>query len=252
MISTRPLACAAVLLAVITTSSSVAEPQSIPLTGSDHTGYLAFINVKNWGTEAELLAPTGLPDYAYFFNPGVSGGVWSSIIAEPLSSESVYPIGGGVSVFNTSITDPDFSTRSAGEITYDEGTLAGIGTELVPPEDLEFAIAGESFSSLNSVHNTGGGVGNAGWTYIISVENPMGAGLTLEDGEPVSIDIEADVTIEVLFAGQAPLANTYSGTVTFVGDTFAFDVDVTQDTPSPLGLLADTRLLFNRVGTIDA
>ncbi|MEO1534762.1 MAG: hypothetical protein AAFS11_04265, partial [Planctomycetota bacterium] len=240
------------LLAVMIALPAAAEPQSVPFTGSDHTGYLAFINVKNWGTESQLLAPSGLPDYPYFFNPDVSGGVWSSIIAEPLSSESVYPIGAGTAVLNTGITDPDFSTRSAGEITYDDAPLAGVGTELVVPEDLTFTIAGESFSSLNSVHNTGGGVGNAGWTYVISIDNPTGAGLTVVDGEPVSLDVSAGVTIQVLFAGQAPLANMYTGTVTFAGDSFLFDIDVTQDTPSPLGLLSDTRLIFNRTGTIDA
>ncbi|MEM8876111.1 MAG: GC-type dockerin domain-anchored protein, partial [Planctomycetota bacterium] len=134
----------------------------------------------------------------------------------------------------------------------DSSLITGVGIETVAAADLTVEIDGDAFSSLNSIHNTGSGVGNAGWTHAISVNNPSGPGLTLEDGTPVSIELVADVSIEVSFAGQIPLGNTYDtpGGLVISGDTFTFDVDVTQTTPSPLGLLTDTRLVFNRTGTI--
>ncbi|MEM9084220.1 MAG: GC-type dockerin domain-anchored protein, partial [Planctomycetota bacterium] len=46
--------------------------------------------------------------------------------------------------------------------------------------------------------------------------------------------------------------NTYDGVLRVSGSRFAFDVDVTQDNVTLLGPVTDTRLVFNRSGTIDA
>ncbi|MEM8756687.1 MAG: hypothetical protein AAGF47_02770, partial [Planctomycetota bacterium] len=113
--TTTPMLAAGLLLAA---TPAIGQIETIPLSGTDHSGYLAFLNVKNWGTEAELLAPTGLPNYPYWFNADFAGGVFSSIIAEPLSAESMYPIEPAIAVFNKTITDPDFATRPAGSVSF--------------------------------------------------------------------------------------------------------------------------------------
>jgi len=224
--------------------------QSIDLAGDDHTGYLSASNVKNWGSEAAALA--GLPNYAYF---EVSPGLWTSIVAEPLSASSVYAEESipGFTVLNKSITESDFATLSSGTIDYDDAGLTGSGTEVVGVSDITVTVDGAAFSPLNSPNNFGSGAGNAGWTYAITASGLTGTGLTFEDGALSSADLIADISIELLFNGTLAFEETYDGTLAVSGDQFSFDVNVTQDNTAPfLGSFSDTQIIFNRSGSIAA
>ncbi|MEM9420253.1 MAG: hypothetical protein AAGA25_14535 [Planctomycetota bacterium] len=229
--------------------------QSIELAGDDHTGYLSASNVKNWGSEAAALA--GLPNYAYFeISPG---GLWTSIVAEPLSAASIYAEESvpGVTVLNKSVTESDFATVSSGTIDYDDVGLTGTGTEVLGVSDISVTVDAAVFSPRNSPNNSGSGVGNAGWTYAISASGLAGTGLTFVDGALESADFTADISIELILDGGAfgPLAfaDTYDGTLTVSGDQFSFDVDVIQGNTAPfLEPFTDTRIVFNRSGSIAA
>ncbi|MEO1527277.1 MAG: PEP-CTERM sorting domain-containing protein [Planctomycetota bacterium] len=221
--------------------------ETVTLSGNDHRGFLSASGFKNWGTEAEALA--GLPDYAY---AEIAPGLWTSIVAEPLSASSVYAEENSVSVQNKVVTDSDFATRSSGTIEYDATLLSGTGSEMIGASDLNVLIDAAAFSPLNSTHNAGSGFGNAGWDYMISISNLGGAGLAFNEGSLISIDLTADVSVLPRFGGNPALAfdRTFDGTLTFSGDQFAFDVDVTQDVGTPFGMFTDARLVFNRSGTI--
>lgn len=235
------------------TAPLVAATRTIDLAGDDHTGYLSMSNVKNWSTEAG--AQAGLPDYPYYFNPGAGSGgadIWTSLVAEPLSAFSTYVEESSFTVQNKTITDVDFSTRSSGAISFDDAGITGQGTETVAASALTFNFNKMGFSPFNSPHNAGSGFGNAGWDYVINASNVAGTGLTFTDGLLTSIDLTADIAVQVRFGGNASLAwaSTYDGTLTFNGDSFAFNVNVFQDNLTPFGTFTDTRLVFNRGGTI--
>lgn len=244
------------LAAVLATAAPFAAPANaatrvVDLTGLDHTGYLSMSCLKNWATEPPILLPSGLPDYPYQFKPAALGGqgVWTSIVAEPLSASSIYPEETVAPVVNKAITDPDFSTRTSGRVIFDDAALTGVGTEVVPATQVTIEVENDSFSPLNSVHNTGSGLGNAGWSYEITTTPLSGPGITLTDGVVTSIDIVADVSVTVFFF-TIPLPVPYEGTMTLTGTSFFFDVDVTQDNITPLDPVVDTRLVFNRTGSI--
>lgn len=245
---------AAIVLAGIGLSTPHAVAQSIELAGQDHSGYLSMSCLKNWGSAAFALQ--GLPDYPYFFKPDAfdGQGVWTSLVAEPLSPDARYPEARGADVLNRVVLDPDYATRSSGRILFDESQLDGVGFERLGPEFITIEVDGEAFSPLNSVHNAGSGVGNAGWDYVVAVSNVSGEGIRFREGEPVSVCLRADVAVTVRFLGidAGAFPNTYDGVVTFSGDAFAFDIDVTQDNDTLLGMVTDTRLVFNRSGTIAA
>lgn len=235
-------------------SSSVAAPRIIQLAGDDHAGYLSMSCLKNWGSAS--FAAQGLPDYPYFFKPDAFGGqgAWTSIVAEPLSPHSDYPEGDDAEIFNTSILDADFSTRPIGQLQFEDARLANVGTEFVPASEVTVVVDGPAFSPINSTHNFGSGVGNAGWDYTVEVTNLTGAGVVLDDGIAVAVDLVGDVSVTVRFLGIADGAfpETYDGSVRFGANRFAFDVDVTQDNVTLLGPVFDTRLVFNRSGTIES
>lgn len=129
-----------------------------------------------------------------------------------------------------------------------------MGLETIAASALTIDINAAGFSPLNSVHNSGSGFGNAGWDYLFNVSNVLGNGLTFVDGSLTSIDLTADVSILPRFGGRPAFAfaNSYDGTLAIVGNQFRFDVDVTQDNTTPLGAITDSRIVFNRGGTITA
>jgi hypothetical protein len=90
------------------------------------------------------------------------------------------------------------------------------------------------------------------WNYAGVVGGLTGAGLTFLDGQLISIDFQADISITPQLAGNPSLAfgTSYDGSVSFVGDSFAFAVDVTQDNTSFLGALTGTHLVFDTAGTV--
>lgn len=227
----------------------------IAIAGIDHEGHLSLSNMKNWGTAAA--AAQGLPSYPYFFDADAFGGqgIWTSIVAEPLSALAVYPEEGPATpVFNKLVHDPDYATRPVGRISFATDGLTRIGTEIVPPDRITIVFNDRSFSPLYSIHNSGSGVGNAGWDYLVDISALNGTGITLVDGAVRSIDLTGAVRVTVRFLGidAGALAETYNGSVTFACNRFEFDVDVTQDNFTLLGPVEDTRLVLNRRGTIEA
>ncbi|MEM6472242.1 MAG: hypothetical protein AAF802_21960 [Planctomycetota bacterium] len=217
----------------------------VELVGDDHHGYLSASGFKNWETEAAAVA--GLPDYAYY---QVGPDLWTSIVSEPLSATSIYAEESSFEVFNKTITDPDFQTRSSGSIEYDESLITGVGVETIGIANLTVMVDGAAFSPLNSPHNAGGGFGNAGWDYVISISDVSGAGISFFDGTVQSIDLTADVSVLPRFGGSFEFDGTYDGTLQIQGDQFQFDVDVTRDVGTIFGDFTGTRLVFNRGGTI--
>lgn len=228
---------------------------TIELASSDHIGHLSISNVKNWGSEQAVLNESGLPDYPYFFDQSIQMGQggFSSLVAEPLSGGVTYPEALLTEVFNTGIWDEDFATRSSGTVTINLSGVSGNRVEVVPASSVQFAIDGASFSPISSIHNAGSGVGNAGWDYVVTVSNPVGPGMTLVDGEVVSIDLVAEISVlpRLLGSPAGAFANAYDGVLRLSGRRFAFDVDVTQDNQTILDPLTGTRLVYNRAGTID-
>ncbi|MEM7810822.1 MAG: PEP-CTERM sorting domain-containing protein [Planctomycetota bacterium] len=238
---------AAMLLA---TWAGPAEAASVGVSGTDHTGSLYAINFKNWGTGAA--AASGLPNYAYFEQPN---GIFTSIVAEPLSASTVYaPENEGFTVFNKIVTESDFSTLSSGSLDFDDSGLTGVGTEFIDASSITFAVNAAGFSPISGPNNSGSGVGNAGWDYDISVTNAVGTGLTFIDGQLSSVDFIADVSVLPRFFGNpfGAFSDSFDGTVTFAGNGFQFDIDETKTVTTLLGTFTDARLVFDRSGTIDA
>lgn len=235
---------------LVSVSAGLAQAASIDLAGPDGSGTLSLSNVKGWASAEAALE--GLPNFAYFFNE--NSGVWTSIVALPLSADAVYAEEATVTVFNKTVTAADYATFSAGTIEFDDSALTGSGTETISAGTLGFTFNDAGFSPLGSSYNSGSGYGNAGWSYTITASNVSGTGLTFTDGVLSSIDLTADISVTVLFAGMLPFTNTYDGQLTISGDQYAFDLDVTQDNVEPffVGAVSDTRMVFNRAGSIAA
>ncbi|MGF1531563.1 MAG: hypothetical protein ACFCU4_09410 [Puniceicoccaceae bacterium] len=218
----------------------------IELGGTDATGYLAGINFKNWTNEPD---PVTQSPYPYFFNSSTN--VWTTIVAEPLSPTSIYPQSGLPSFTDPGNSSPDFATRSAGQIEYDDFLVSGTGLEVIGVGDLQLTIDGGAFSSNNSPFNVNN---NFSFTYNIAASNLTGGGATFNNGALVSVDLQADISIQFFFGdGTNPffaLASPYEGTLGISGSTYAFSVDDTRTQSSLFGPLTDTRIIFNRTGTI--
>jgi hypothetical protein len=227
-----------------------ATAATIDLAGPDGTGFLSLSNVKSWASEPD---PVTQSPYPYYFDSDAN--LWRSIAAGPLSAGSTYAEETSFTVFNKTISQSDFATVSAGTLAYDAAGLLGTGTESITSAALSFSFNNAGFSPFGSAYNTGGGIGNFGWAYVITTANVAGPGLTFTDGTLTSIDLTADISVAVRFADNPSFAwsTSYAGTLAITGDTYAFSLDVTQDnTASFLGTIEDTRMVFNRTGTIAA
>jgi hypothetical protein len=235
------------LAAAAAFASAGVQAASFNLAGDDGTGYLSLSNVKNW---ASAPSPTTQSPFAYYQR---ADGLWTSIVAVPLSSGSVYAEEAlGFNVQNKAITQADFSTFSVGSISYNEAALTGVGTETIAVSALSVSINGAGLSPLTSAYNLNN---NFAWSYAITASNLTGGGLTFNNGVLVGVDLDADVSVSVSWLGNpaATWASTYDGTLSINGDSYAFDVDVTQSNVTPLfGTLTGTHLVFNRAGSISA
>ncbi len=284
------------LAAVIATTSTAHADQFVDL-GGPATGFLAVNNIKNSTTQDGIEGKNpdgsfnpghnGLPEFPNFRIPAgfTNGGVYTAIIASPLSTASDFSVfsdefygGTPLTINNQTITQPDFSTLSAGRIDYDNGLVTGVGTETVGVGDLSFdfdtflwdgnvtpaqtgdprsnfdatfadpgnPIAISPFSPVISEFNDGGGAGNAQLFYNISISNVTGSGLTFEDGELVSMDLQGDIDIAVKIAPFPMLGSlSYTGTFTASGLDYAFDVTGTDSA----SFFSGVNLLMNRAGT---
>lgn len=253
---------------------SIAVADVVQLAGPDGSGYLSFSEVKNWN-EDPAPGDSGAFDpgtetlYPYYYNP--DKGIWVTIAAGPLSVDSTYAEEATFAVLNKTITQNDFATISAGQISYDSSLLTGSGIETIGVDDLAFnfntyyyngshggfAQAGyiSPFSPIDTPYNTGSGSGNFGWSYIVSASNWTGAGLTFVDGNLLSLEANADIAIQVLFANNPTLgfAETYDGTFSASGNQYYFNIDETKTSVvTPFGDFTDTRMVFNRTGSIAA
>ncbi|WP_040351930.1 PEP-CTERM sorting domain-containing protein [Blastopirellula marina] len=247
-------------------TNSHAATVSIDLSGNDHSGYLSFSSVKGWANEPNQTSdPNEITEYPYYYDEDL--GRWIGIAVNPLSAASIYAEESEHVVYNKTITDSDFSFTDIGDISYDDGLLSGTGTEVLSPSQFSVVLDASDFHSYDSPHNTGTGIGNFPFRYTLSSSNSSGNGLTFVDGELTSIDLIADVAVTVAFYGDGGTLNfplweegagfggpvaQFVGQLTFAGNQFAFDLDVTQTVNSVLGALADTRLVLNRSGSVDA
>jgi hypothetical protein len=237
----------------ILTAPGATDAEVISLSGSGATGFLSLSNVNNESVEPNT--PGGKDfDYPYYYDPAQD--LWVVIVAEPLSAGSTYAEElDGFTVLNKTVTDTDFGITDIGAISYDATDVAATGTTVLAPGQFTLQLDATGFSPLGTPRNVNN---EFAWDYTIEASNLVGPGLAFRDGVLTSIDLVADVTVFVNFLGNPNPPFRFSpgyfeaGGLTFSGNRFAFDVDVTQDVQSVLGSLSDTRLVLNRSGTIAA
>lgn len=291
----------AVLLAyslLLLAASAQAATVSIEL-GGPATGFLAINNFKNSATQDGIEGNNpdgtfnpdhnGLPEYPNFqIPPGFTNeGVWSAVIASPQSSASDYASAfsstfygdTALTVNNQDITQPDFSTLSAGVIEYDDSLVSLTGTSIIPVGDLSFdfntfawdgnvtpAVTGDPrsnfdapyadpgneimispFSTVFTPYNDGSGSGNAQVFYQISLSNVTGNGLTFTDGVLTDMDIQGEVLIEMFVAPFFAFGSAdFTGTFATSGLGYAFEVSGTET----LAFFSGINLLMNREGIV--
>lgn len=218
----------------------------------------------------------GLPDYPNFEVPAgsPSEGVYSAIIASPQSTTNDYSVlstfynDSPLAINNQAITQSDFATMSAGHIHYDNSLVTGSGTEIVPVSQLTFGFdifewdgvtTGDGgpttvpntptfispFSPIYTEYNDAGGFGNAQLWYNMSVDNVTGAGLTFQDGDLTSMDIQSDLTVDLTVAFFPTTSASFSGTFSASGLSYDFDVSDTQG----LLVFSGIHMYMNRAGT---
>jgi hypothetical protein len=219
-----------------------------------------------------------------------NAGVYTAVIASPQSTTADYSAfsgqfygGAPISVNNQLVNQPGFSTLSAGRIDYDNSLVSPIGASTIGVAGLSFdfntflwdgnvtpgqtgdprsnfnasyaspasPIAISPFSPVYQPYNDGSGAGNAQFFYQLSIGNVTGSGLSFQDGELVSMDLQGDITVRV--AG-APFFNatTGAGSVNFTGGAFTasglgyeFNVSGIRN----VSIFSNIHLLMNRAGT---
>ncbi|MEM1412711.1 MAG: hypothetical protein AAGH19_10175, partial [Pseudomonadota bacterium] len=293
----RTLAIACALSGTVTAAH--AAPVAIEL-GGEATGFIAVSNFKNSSTQDGIEgkdtngdfnpAHNGLPEYPNYQIPvgSTNEGVFTAIIASPQSSESDYASlfsvefhgGANLTVSNSLITQSDFSTLSAGTLTYDDANVIPTGTSTIAAADISvdlntfewdgnvtpevtgdsrssfdgpFAESGAGngifvspFSPVFTPYNDGSGAGNAALYYQIAVDSVNGAGLTFTDGVLTDIDLQIDIEVSLFVAPFATFGSLdFPGTLNVDGDSYTFDVSGT----GTLAIFSGVNLLMNRQGT---
>ncbi len=253
--------------------------------GGPATGYLAVSNFKNSTTQLGIENKefgNGLGDYPNYLIPAgqTTAGRWTAIIASPQFSGADYsPLyayngvnPGDVTVNNLTVSDTNYATMSAGLIGFDDSLLSGTGTETIPVEALTFNFdtylwdgktGGDQggwtafttplyispFSPIYTDYNDGSGAGNASLYYNLSLSNVTGGGLTFVDGQLVSMDINATLSVLARAGYITNLSETggvtFAGAFTANGLNYAFDVDDTQSILFWSGI----HMVMNRAGT---
>ncbi|MEM1210173.1 MAG: hypothetical protein AAGI54_12995 [Planctomycetota bacterium] len=160
--------------------------------------------------------------------------------------------------------DADFHDFDIGTLSYDDSTLTGVGTEFIAASDITLALDGSDFEAINrtdldfsttGINDSppfgpeGRSNGNeAANSVSLSASGLSGDGLTFVDGKLTSMDFTGTLTVTVSpAAGAGPLDVTATGTVTFSGLDFAFDVDTIFSN----FFVSNGRGILNRSGTID-
>lgn len=262
-------------LLLISLSMGIAFPvsaASLSLSGTDHTGYAAALGVNpefNGFTDdpSTISNPNnphkpsaGMP---YYYD--TTKNMWTWLVTTPLSSSNDYSGLGIGTVRGTASNDVNFGTTNFGSLTYDDGHPA-TGTITIPASAFAFNLA--DLGPMNAFYgrtnyNTASN-NEFNWDYAVYTATGN-VDLTFTNGVISSIDGTLNIGVAIRFLGMdagafasnpdfwmQAIPATYDGTLTFSGDTFAFDVD--EEIPlvySALGNLTNTRLVINRTGTID-
>jgi hypothetical protein len=258
----RLLICAVVLISVTTLAARPLQGAVVTLGGVNHVGYLSISGIN---TE-EVQPNSGLPgsknlQYPHYFNPNLgTTGLWDFVVAERLSSTSVYAEESNFAVIGKNITDANFSSTNLGQINFGQ-PLTGVGQEMVVLTPSDFALNFSELSPLtyNAFRNSNN---EFSWDYVaesIAIGSPVS--LTYQNGVLTSIDGSLNLGLSVRLLGNdalkfrlgdsnGPIA-TFDGTLSFSSDRFAFAIDESQDVFSAFGTLEDVRMVFNRRGTLD-
>lgn len=232
-----------------------ASAGTVPLSGVDATGYAALTGFNNEYGKPYTGTGKGFK-YPYYWNPkGCDGGTgcWYVIAAEKLSADSFYPQESQYEVLGKDVTDADFNKFSVGSITYADSAVAATGTSVIGVNDITLNINAPGFDPIDKSRNVNN---EFAYRLKISASNITGKGLTFVDGKLTSIDLGADLNVGIEFMNNSFLkfnpgfsqVNAFS----IVGNKLAFNFDETKQQGSPLGVIADPRLIINRAGTIDA
>ncbi|MFT7723817.1 MAG: PEP-CTERM sorting domain-containing protein [Roseateles sp.] len=247
---------AAALLAGFAAQAATA---SIDLAGVG-TGYAALANVKSATADRVDYAESW--NFPYYLD--ASTGLLRSIAASPLSAGSDYSVITSSTVSGKDITADNFSSFSAGAISYDAASLTGVGTETIGAGALSIKLNATGFSPYTSGYNTGTGIGDFAFAYTMEVSNLTGKGLTFVNGQLSSIDLDASVAVSVqlgslgFYFTESPTFTLngaraqYTGTLSISGDHYAFDINQKKTVGSPLGTLSNTQFVMNREGSIGA
>lgn len=229
-----------------------AQAEIISLSGSNAGGYAALSHVKSTTSQSAAEAW----NFPYYFEE--STGIYRSIAASPLSSGSTYAEEATYTVYGKDVDAPDFASFSAGNIGYDESLISGSGIETIGVSALTLAFNSAGFSPYTSGYNTGSGLGDFPFNYSMTASNLSGSGLTFTDGQLTGIDLDADVSVAIQFGNtgfyftEGSGNALYNGVFSINGAAYAFDLDVTKSVNSALGAFANTHLVINRSGNIDA
>lgn len=270
------------------------------------TGYVALQNIKNGPTQNDIEGRytsgpnigqpnpnhNGLPDYPNFQIPSgySNAGSYSAIVASPQSTTANYAAdfsnafygGTSLTVNNQTVADSNYSTMSAGLISFDDSGLTGIGLETIPVGSLTFNFdtylwngktasgwdvdtEGPSyispFSPVYTDYNDGSGAGNAGAIYNLSLSNITGTGLTFMNGQLTSMNISADLNLLLRYAQfYQPLDSpdltaasaTFTGSFSATGMNYEFDLADTQSLGEIFPgfyFFENVHMLMNREGT---
>lgn len=280
-------ALAATSAAILTTAANAA---TLDLAGTGADGYLAVVGFNQDGNttlSAIDRDPTSATffDYPAYVNPEVPANIYLMSV-EPYRfglsyPDPLHPTGPGtfasvgtlqpasqagqpgVTFIEGVTEDADFEQTDIGQFDFDGSSITGVGVETIAAASLSLTLDGSEFESINRTDLATpfdfppfGPEGRSNFNELASLvtltaTNLAGTGLTFTDGLLTSIDLTADVDVLVGSPALPPgLGFTASGTLSFTGATFAFDVD--GQSSLPFNIADDVRVLLNRSGVVSA
>ena len=231
----------------------------IALKGTEATGYASLSNFQNEESCTPSSENKAFPYPCYELDDGTAGS-GKYIIAEPLSAASEFVEESTHTILNRDRieTDDDFAEFSLGSISYDQSLITGEGSENISVSDLELDIVAPELDPFTSERNIRFR-NEFAWSYSIIAKNIKGEGLTFSEGLLTSIDISADLVVDVLLFAQMSnkfVFDTASGSLEqeqslIIDDAnIRFQFDQTADAQTFLGSVTDVRVSITRAGTI--
>ncbi len=249
--------------------SHYSHAASVAIRGENGAGYFAVAGLNPEPGPLPIDDPTSAKfmDYPYYTSPENSALV-VLLSVEPYRfglefPDPLHPLGPGsfasVSVNQAFTADADFGQFDLGAIEYDSTGLTRIGTETIAPSQLTLQLDGTDFRSLNRDPSFQNGLGadpsgrsnnNEFFNDVtLAATNLSGTGFTFTEGYLTSIDFSADVTVAVDYAASQLIGPDFTvvGTLTFTGNSFAFDVD----SQASNFFATDIRFILNRAGSFE-